>query len=192
MFKIIEITRRINIPCKYFNKNVDLNQIIVLLINKFMHNKVIYNAGLFVILTSVEQVQVLATIMNKSDIFVNVRFQCLVFSMVEGETLLGTITECTPLGLCINLKFFKSIIVDSHYLPTPSKYENNGKRWIWIKKIGIDEYYFTINANEDVLFKVLETKYNRFNIINKEKSVEPIVSYATFKQELLGPVLWWD
>ena len=135
MFKLIEIGRRICIPCKYLNKSVDLNQIIVLTINKTMQNKVIHNAGLFIILTSVDKVEVLPTIMNKSDIFVNVKFQCLVFTLVEGESLVGTVSECTPLGLNINLKFFKSIFVDSHYLPTPSKFENNGKRWIWIKKV---------------------------------------------------------
>jgi len=171
---------------------VNLNDILVLMINQFMHNKVIHNAGLFVVMTSVEHVQVLPAIMNKSDIFVNVSFQCLVFTLVEGETLVGTVSECTPQGININLKFFKSIFVDSHYLPTPSKYEHNGRRWIWIKKIGIDEYYFTINAKEEVRFKILVTKYNRFNLINQEKAVEPIYSYATFKQELLGAMVWWE
>lgn len=135
MFKLIEIKRRICIPCKYFNKNVDLNQIVVLLINKTMQNKVIHNAGLFIIVTSVDSVAVLPAIMNKSDIFVNVTFQCLIFTMIEGETLVGTISECTPQGLGISLKFYKSILVDSHYLPSPSKYEHNGRRWIWIKYI---------------------------------------------------------
>ena len=192
MFKIIEMCRRICIPCKYFHKDADLNKIIVLMVNKFMHNKVIYNVGLFIILTSVDHVKVFPTIMNKSDIFISVRFQCLVFTLVEGEALLGTINECTPQGLSINLKFFQSITVDSHYLPTPSKYENNKKRWIWNKKIGINEYYFTMNSNDDVYFKVLETKYNRLNMINKEMSIEPMITNATLKQELLGPIVWWE
>lgn len=44
---------------------------------------------------------------------------------------------------------------------------------------------------DEVRFKVLETKYNRFNIINQEKAIEPIIINATCKQELLGPVSWW-
>ena len=44
---------------------------------------------------------------------------------------------------------------------------------------------------DEVRFKVLETKFNRYNIVNQEKAVEPIITYATCKQELLGPVSWW-
>lgn len=162
------------------------------MLNKFMYNQVIHNAGLFIIVTSIENFEVLPLIMNKSDIFVNVCFQCMVFSMIEGETLTGTITDCNPLGLNINLKFFKSIFVDANYLPSGSKYEHNGRRWIWIKKIGIDEYFFSMNANEEVRFKILETKFNRHKNLKTDKPLEPIISYATFKQELLGPTLWWD
>lgn len=192
MFKLIEMSRRICIPCKYFNKDINLNHLLLLMINKFMTNKVIFDSGLFIIVTNIESHEVLPTIMNKSDIFISVRFQCLVFTLIEGETLTGTITDCTPHGLNVNLKFFKSIYIDPHYLPSPSKYENNGKRWIWIKKIGIDEYCFSINTNDEIRFKILRTKFNKFNLINEEKSIEPILSYATIKQELLGPVLWWD
>lgn len=191
MFSIIEMVRRICIPCKYFNKDVDLNKILLLMLNKFMHNKVIHGAGLFVIVTSIDSIQVLSSIMNKPDIFVNVTFQSLIFTLVEGETLVGTIKDCSPQGLTIHLDFFRSIIVDSNYLPAPSKYENNSKRWIWNNKIGIEEYYFPINVNEEVRFKILETKFNKFNLINQEKAIEPMISFATIKQQLLGPTLWW-
>lgn len=186
------MSRRICIPSKYFDNHIPLDRLLLLMVNKFMANKVVHNAGLFLIVTSIESHQVLPTIMNRSDIFLSVRFQCIVFTLIEGEMLTGTIGECTPQGLNVHLKFFKSIHVDSNYLPTPSKYEHNGKRWIWIKKIGIDEYCFSINANEEIRFKILGTKFNKFNLINREKSIEPIVSSATIKQELLGPILWWD
>ena len=132
MFKLIEISRRICIQCKYFDRNVDLNMILVHSINSTMNNKVIHGAGL-IILTSIETVEVLPAIMRNADIFLNVSFQCLVFTLAEGETLVGTVSECTRDGLSISLKFFKSILVDANYLPTPPKYEQNGRRWIWIK-----------------------------------------------------------
>lgn len=130
MFKLIEISRRICVPCKYFNPNVDSNKMLIILVNQNMQNKVIRDAGIFIILTSIEAVEVLPTIMNKADIFANVTFQCLVFTMVKGETLVGTISDCTPQGLSINLKFFKSVQVDVNYLPTPSKWDCVEKKWL--------------------------------------------------------------
>lgn len=191
MFKIIELTKRICIPCRYFNKNVDINEILILLLNKNLFNQIIYNAGLFIIVTSIENHQILPAIMNKSEVFVNVCFQCLVFTLIEGEVLTAKINDCSPAGLLMNIGFFKSIMVDNNYLPNQSKYEYNGKRWIWIKKMGIDEYYFPINVNDDVRFKVLETKFQKFNLLDQERSIEPMTTYGTIKQELLGPILWW-
>src|SRR6218665_1570242 len=99
MFKIIEITKKICILCKHFSSDVNLNDLLLLMINKFMHNKVIHNAGLFMVLTSIENVDVLPAIMNTAEVFVNVRFQCLVFTLIEGEILNGTVSETTPRGI---------------------------------------------------------------------------------------------
>lgn len=59
------------------------------------------------------------------------------------------------------------------------------------RKIEGADYYFPMLKGDEVRFKVLETKFNRYNIVNQEKAVEPIITYATCKQELLGPVSWW-
>ncbi|KAH9497194.1 DNA-directed RNA polymerase III subunit RPC8 [Dermatophagoides farinae] len=191
MFQIIELTKRICIPCRYFSRNVDMHELLLLLLNRCMYNKVIYNAGLFIIVTSVEGYEILSAIMNKSDLFVNCRFQCLIFNLIEGETMVAKIQECTPQGVTLNLNFYKSLAIDSNYLPNPSKFEHNGRRWVWIKKIGIDEHYFSINVKEDARFKVLKTRFNRFNLLNQQRVIEPMITMATFKQDLLGPIDWW-
>lgn len=162
------------------------------MVNKFMHNKVVHGAGLFIVVTSIENVQVLPAIMNNPDIFINVRFQCLVFTLSEGETLVGKITECSSKGLSISLGFFRNIFIEAQYLPDPSKFESNGRRWLWIKKIGIDEYCFSMNNHEEIRFKILETKFNKFSLANKDKAIEPMLSKATIKQDLLGPLVWWS
>ncbi|KAH7643801.1 hypothetical protein HUG17_6163 [Dermatophagoides farinae] len=172
-------------------RNVDMHELLLLLLNRCMYNKVIYNAGLFIIVTSVEGYEILSAIMNKSDLFVNCRFQCLIFNLIEGETMVAKIQECTPQGVTLNLNFYKSLAIDSNYLPNPSKFEHNGRRWVWIKKIGIDEHYFSINVKEDARFKVLKTRFNRFNLLNQQRVIEPMITMATFKQDLLGPIDWW-
>ncbi|KAH9399084.1 DNA-directed RNA polymerase III complex subunit Rpc25 [Tyrophagus putrescentiae] len=180
MFKLIELSRRICIPCRFFDPHADHHRLLVLLVNQSMQNKVIRDAGIFILLTSIEAVEVLPTIMNKSDIFAQVTFRCLVFTAVKDETLVGTISDCSPEhGLSINLKFYRSVQVDVNYLPPNSK------------KIEGADYYFPMLKGDEVRFKVLETKFNRYNIVNQEKAVEPIITYATCKQELLGPVSWW-
>ncbi|XP_046913210.2 syntaxin 18 [Dermatophagoides farinae] len=176
---------------KNAGRNVDMHELLLLLLNRCMYNKVIYNAGLFIIVTSVEGYEILSAIMNKSDLFVNCRFQCLIFNLIEGETMVAKIQECTPQGVTLNLNFYKSLAIDSNYLPNPSKFEHNGRRWVWIKKIGIDEHYFSINVKEDARFKVLKTRFNRFNLLNQQRVIEPMITMATFKQDLLGPIDWW-
>ncbi|XP_027206234.2 syntaxin 18 [Dermatophagoides pteronyssinus] len=177
---------------KNAGSHVDMHDLLLLLLNRCMYNKVIYNAGLFIIVTSIKGYEILSAIMNKSDLFVNCRFQCMVFNLIEGETMIGKIQECTPQGVTLSLNFYKSLAIDANYLPNPSKFEHNGRRWVWIKKIGIDEHYFSINSKEDARFKILKTRFNRFNLLNQQRVIEPMITMATFKQDLLGPIDWWN
>lgn len=194
MFRLIEITRRIKIEPRFFNPTVDLNKILILVVNKFMANQVIPGAGLFIMLTSIEHAEVMPAIMNNADIFVRLTFQCLVFTLLEGETIKAKVKESTPQGCKVVLPFYRSIHIDPNYLPTPSKFDFIGKRWLWIKKLGVDEYFFSINVGEELCMRVIGTKFNKLKKRpnDTEKCSEPMLTNGSIAQELLGPVVWWS
>ncbi|PRP78458.1 hypothetical protein PROFUN_13691 [Planoprotostelium fungivorum] len=129
---------------------------------------------------------------------VKVVFRIIVFRPFEGELLQGQVIRSSEEGITVTLGFFDDIFVPSHMMLPNMIFRNEEGLWFW----QYNAYELPIELGDRVRIRVEDIHF--FGRVSRRPSNKqqetgvgfndppPMMITASFKDQGLGAIKWWD